>query len=47
MDAIEKKEVRPDQFDKGTFKEQESVAGKYALKNRKSCARVFTKKATA
>lgn len=47
MDAVEKKEVKPDQFEKGTFKDTETVAGKYAAKNRKSCARIFTRKATA
>lgn len=47
MDAVEKKDVKPDQFEKGTFKDTETVAGKYAAKNRKSCARIFTRKATA
>ena len=41
MDAVEKKDVKPDNFEKGTFIENETPAGKYAVKLRKSCARQF------
>ena len=41
MDAVEKKDVRADNFDKGSFQEAETPAGRYAVKLRKACARYF------
>jgi len=45
MDILEKKDLRPDSFEKGNYPDDESIAGKYATKLRKSCAKVFTKRA--
>jgi len=46
LDAFEKKEIQVDQFDKSDApKVNDDAAGRYAEKLRKSCARVFTKKA--
>ena len=46
MDLVEKKDVKVDSFDKGEFATPDNLAGRYAAKLRKACARVFTKKAT-
>jgi len=46
LDCFEKKEVRPDQFDRSEVgKDVDSVAGRYVAKLRKSAAKVFTKRA--
>jgi len=34
-DIVERKDVKPDQFEKGNYKESDSIAGKYATKLRK------------
>jgi hypothetical protein len=46
MDIIEKKDVKVDGFEKGDFKTEDNLAGRYATKLRKVAARIFTKKAT-
>ena len=46
MDAFEKKDVKPELFDKSDVpKEKDDPAGKYTVKLRKQTAKVFTKKA--
>ena len=46
LDCFEKKEVRPDQFDRSEVgKDTDTVAGRYVAKLRKTAARVFTKRA--
>ena len=47
LDVIEKKDVRPDQFEKGDSKDTDTIAGRYITKLRRSAVRTFTKKATA
>jgi hypothetical protein len=46
MDCFEKKNVKPDLFDKSDVpKERDDIAGKYTGKLRKTTAKIFTKKA--
>jgi len=45
LDAFEKKDIKPDLFDKADIpKDRDDPAGKYASKLRKSTAKIFTKK---
>lgn len=46
MDMFDRKEVKADQFEKGTITDIDSIAGRYAAKSRKTTVKVFTKSAT-
>jgi len=46
MDMFDRKDVKADQFEKGTITDIDSIAGRYAAKSRKTTVKVFTKSAT-
>lgn len=46
MDLFDRKDVKADQFEKGSIVDLDTVAGKYATKSRKSTVKLFTKSAT-
>lgn len=45
MDIVDRKDVKADQIDKVQIKQSESLAGRYASKNRKSTSKTFIKRA--
>ena len=47
LDVLERKEVKPDLFDKADSKDVDTIASRYINKIRRSAVRTFTKKATA
>lgn len=46
MDAVEKKEVRADLIDKVEIKDQDTIAGKYISKVRKTASKSIAKRLT-
>jgi deferrochelatase/peroxidase EfeB len=46
MDLVERKEIKVDEIERTEVKEAESVAGRFAAKNRKLVSKIFTKRAT-
>lgn len=46
MDLVDRKDIKADEIDKVDVKDVDSIAGKYASKNRKLVSKTFLKKAT-
>lgn len=46
MDAVDKKDVRADQIDKGEIKDQDTLAGKYIAKVRRAASKSISKRLT-